>query len=47
MITLNALSIAVSIMSGNTDVLTIEQAVAIALRNSYAVKNAQETVTSH
>ena len=47
MITVKALSIAVSMMSGNADVLSIDQAVNIALQNSYAVKNAQETVNSN
>lgn len=47
MITVKALSIAVSMMSGNADVLSMDQAVNIALQNSYAVKNAQETVNSN
>jgi outer membrane protein TolC len=47
MITLKAISVALSMISGNADVLSIDQAVAIALQNSYAVKNAQETVNSN
>ena len=34
-------------LQGNAGTLTIDQAVLIALQNSYAVKNAQETVNSN
>lgn len=44
MISFKALSIALSMMQGNQGVLTVDQAVVIALQNSYAIKNAQETV---
>ena len=47
MITFKAISIALSMLPGNGDVLTIDQAVSIALKNSYTVKNAQETVNSN
>ncbi|MBS1703258.1 MAG: TolC family protein [Armatimonadetes bacterium] len=44
MITFKALSIALSLLHGGSDALTVNQAVQIAIQNSYAVKNAQETV---
>ena len=44
MITIKAFTIALSMLPSNADTLTIDQAVAIALQNSYNVKNAQETV---
>ena len=47
MITFKAITIALSMLPGNTDVMTIDQAVSIALKNSYAVKNAQETINSN
>ena len=47
MITFNALSLALSMVSPNSDTLTIDQAVLLALQNSFAVKNAQETVNSN
>lgn len=47
MITFNALSLALSMVSPNSDTLSIDQAVLLALQNSFAVKNAQETVNSN
>ncbi len=47
MITFKALSIALSLLPGNQDSLTVNQAIVIALQNSYAVKNAQETIESN
>jgi outer membrane protein len=47
MITFKAITIALSMLPHGADVLTIDQAVAIALQNSYNVKNAQETVNSN
>jgi outer membrane protein len=44
MITFNALSVALSLITVNADVLTMDEAVVLALQNSFAVKNAQETV---
>ena len=47
MITFKALSLVLSMLTSNSDVLTIDDAVNIALQNSFAVKNAQETVNSN
>ncbi len=47
MITVKALTIAISMFWSNADVLTMDEAVKIALQNSYSVKNAQETINSN
>ncbi len=47
MITVKAISIALSMLPGNADVLTMDQAVTVALQNSYNVKSAQETVSQN
>ena len=47
MITFKTISLVLSMLPQGADVLTIDQAVAIALQNSYNVKNAQETVNSN
>ena len=47
MITFNIFSLAMSMFQGNQSVLTVDQAVLIALQNSYTVKSAQETVNSN
>lgn len=44
MITFQALSVALSLISQTQEPLTVNEAIVIALNNSYAVKNAQETV---
>ncbi len=47
MITFKALSLALSLINPGSDVLTMDEAVTLALQNSFAVKNAQETIYSN
>lgn len=47
MITFKAITIALSLLPGNQDTLSVNQAIIIALQNSYTVKNAQENVESN